>query len=482
MRVAPLGPVAGAYYLDNSRIAVIEGPVGSGKSTASCMRLGRHAMEQVPGTDGWGRTRFAIIRNTKPQLKDTTLPTWKLVYPEAQYGEIRTSDLVQKWKFKPKGRDWPIEAEFIFRALDDPDDVANLLSLEVTGFWLNECREQDEEIIGHLGRRCRYLNGDRPSTWSGWIGDTNPWDTEHWLQDRLVDNPRAGWAYFRQPGGMDPDAENLENLEQTEETLALPFDDPRRREQGRTYYTKALEDYSTEDARVYVHAERGTTRSGKPIYTNYNDRIHCQRFELDRRTPLRIGMDFGRTPAALIAQRDAFGAWRVRHELCGVDIGVNPFGFELKRFLADKFPGFEIEQFTGDPAGDAQDGRDETAFDLLRPAGFDMARPASTNEPSLRIGAVQDAFGRIANGQPALLIHPDCKILRRACIDGYHYRKLQVAGKRYDDKPNKNHPYSDVADALQYLLIGGGEGKALVKRTNQKPRRALGTTEYSEFG
>jgi hypothetical protein len=474
VRVAPLGPVCGAYYLDDSRVAVIEGPVGSGKSTGSCLRLQRHAYAQTPGTDGVARTRWAIVRNTKPQLKDTTIKTWLQVFPEALYGPFKHGeDLSHTWSFRPQGHEYPIHAEFLFRALDDPSDVAKLLSLEVTGFWFNELREISEEIVAQAGRRTRYLSGDRPSKWSGWIGDTNPWDTEHWLQDRLIDNPREGWRYFRQPGGMDPNAENLENLEQSEATLDLPFDDPRRREQGRTYYRKALVDYSPEDARVYVHAQRGRTRDGKPIYTDYSDSQHCAPFELDPRIELTIGIDFGRTPAATIGQTWPGGRHRIRHELCAFDMGVKTFGAELRRFLAEKLPEFRVGRVTGDPAGDAKDGSDNTAFDLLKASGI-VARPATTNELSVRIEAVNGSFRRLVDGEPALLIHPDCKMLRRACTDGYRYRKLKVAGDRYSDDPDKNQ-WSHVAEALQYHLLGGGEGRAVMGRTRtaaSRPRYA----------
>lgn len=478
MRVAPLGPVAGAYYLNDSRVAVIEGPVGSGKTTASCLRLQRHAYQQVPGTDGIGRTRWAIVRNTKPQLKDTTIKTWLQVFPEAEYGRFYTGDdLRQVWEFKPKGHPWPIYAEFIFRALDDAADVANLLSLEVSGFYFNEVREIDDEILAHAGRRVRYLSGDRPSNWSGWIGDTNPWDTEHHLQDKLVTNPREGWEHFIQPGGMDPNAENLENLDQTPETLALPFDHPKRREQGRQYYVKALQDYSPEDARVYVHAQRGLTRSGKPIYSDYNDLVHCKPFELDRRLPLDLGFDFGRTPACTIGQKDVRGRTRVRFELCGNDIGIKPFGQQVLRFINKRLQGFEIGTVTGDPAGEATDHSDNTAFALLKAAGIE-ARAARTNELSVRIEAVQDGFRTLIDGEPALLIHPDCKILRRACLDGYHYRKMQVAGNRYDDKPNKND-YSHVAEALQYQLLGTGEGRRVIRSKNARKGQLVVESDYS---
>jgi hypothetical protein len=453
MIVRPLPPVAGAYFNDQSRVAVIVGPVGSGKSTASCLRLARHAYNQAPGADGIARTRWAIVRNTKPQLRDTTLKTWLQVFPEAINCKFRQTDMSHVWSFKPKGHAHPIHAEFIFRALDDESDVANLLSLEVTGFYFNELREIAEPILAHAGRRSgRFPSaGDGGCTWAGWIGDTNPWDTEHYLHERMVTNPREGWALFRQPSGMSAEAENRENL-------------------PATYYEDALKDYSAEDARVYVHAEWGRTRSGKPIYTEFSEQTHVRPFELSPILPIRIGMDFGRTPAAVIGQCDALGRWTVRHELCAFDMGVTPFAEQLARFLADRCRGFDIEQFTGDPAGEARDANDETVFQILAAAGFPMARPASTNDPSLRVGAVQEAFRRMTQGIPALVIHPECKMLTRACVDGYHYRKLKVAGDRYEDKPDKNQ-WSHVAEALQYLLLGGGEGRAMIRRHGRSENR-----------
>ena len=37
---------------------------------------------------------------------------------------------------------------------------------------------------------------------------------------------------------------------------------------------------------------------------------------------------------------------------------------------------------------------------------------------------------------------------------------MQVSGERYDEKPNKNR-FSHIHDALQYMLLGAGEGRSL---------------------
>src|SRR5260370_16585750 len=84
----PDGAVLTRYVMSNNRVDIVEGPIGSGKTNAMFRRLGRHAMQQEPSPrDGLRRTRWAIIRNTFPELKRTTIPTWRRVWPANLYGE-----------------------------------------------------------------------------------------------------------------------------------------------------------------------------------------------------------------------------------------------------------------------------------------------------------------------------------------------------------------------------------------------------------
>jgi hypothetical protein len=468
MALSPLGPIAGAFCLDNHEVAVIMGPVGSAKTTAAAMRLARHAFEQEP-YEGVARTRFAIVRNTGPQLHDTTMKSWFKLFPtDNKYRKYTSTTKTQTWKFRPNGSKHVIHAEFIFRALDDEDDVANLLSLEVTGFWFNELREINTEILAHAGRRAgRYPGADLGGcTWRGWIGDTNPWAATSDLHEMFVANKRPGYEFFKQPGGMDPNAENLENLEQTRETLLLPWNDPRRREQGRTYYINALRDYNKYDADVYVHCKYGLSRTGKPVFVSYDDNAHCKPFELlktpDGAVPLLIGYDnTGRNPAAAISQKTEAGQWRIRYEFIGEGMGMKAHAAELARFLAEKIPKYRIEKITCDPAGQAK-GADDLDMRMIVSRQFPgvPVLNARTNDPATRIEAVDGTMRRLVNGEPAILIHPDCKTLRAACIHKYQYRKLKIAGEeRYTETPDKIPPYADIADALQYLMLGGGEGR-----------------------
>jgi hypothetical protein len=164
-------PTITAYMQSNDRFRFIMGPFGSGKSSGSIVEIPRRAAMQAPSTlDGKRKTRFAVIRNTMPQLRDTTMKTWFDWFPNGTLGF---------WKETGKTyfiRHGDIDCEVIFRALDDAEDVKNLLSLELTGAYINECREIPQEIVDGLdGRIGRYPSmREGGPTWMGIWGDTNP--------------------------------------------------------------------------------------------------------------------------------------------------------------------------------------------------------------------------------------------------------------------------------------------------------------------
>jgi hypothetical protein len=447
-----LAPIAGQFYKDNSDVACIMGPIGSGKTTASMLRLQRHAFEQNVAPDGVRYSRWGIVRNTYPQLQRNTMESWFQMFPKFRKGSHQwiSTKKMHVWDFIPPGDKHRIHAEFIFAALDDQQSVADLMGLEVTGWWYNELRLIDYNVAGQAATRAgRYpskaMGGPK---WYGWIADTNPWSTTSEYHTRFVVSKPDKWAFFRQPGGMSAEAENLRNLPG-----------------GREYYEKALHTIPSHEVDTLIHCKYGVSRDGRPVYVSYDDNFHCQQFEIargERYTPVWIGYDnTGRNPAAVIAQKTIDGQWRVRYEFCGEGIGMKAHAAALRRFLAEKIPNFRVERITCDPAGRAK-GADDLDMRMVIQREFPgvPVLNARTNEIATRIEAVDGVMRRNVNGAPAVLIHPDCKILREACISKYHYRKLKLAGEeRFTEEPEKISPYADVADALQYLLLGGGEGR-----------------------
>jgi hypothetical protein len=122
---------------------------------------------------------------------------------------------------------------------------------------------------------------------------------------------------------------------------------------------------------------------------------------------------------------------------------------KLKPLLANKFPGMPVIVI-GDPAGQQRAQTDErSVFDILKQEGFRVV-PARSNSIVARLTAVDKLLTRSVDGNPAMLIDPECKNLINALRGGYRY-KVKSSGD-VDDKPEKNK-YSHIADAFQYACL-----------------------------
>ena len=77
------------------------------------------------------------------------------------------------------------------------------------------------------------------------------------------------------------------------------------------------------------------------------------------------------------------------------------------------------------------------------------------------------------------MIDRRCPTLIKGFEGGYGYKRMQVSGERFDDKPDKNM-YSHIHDALQYLMLGAGEGRQLI--SGQRQAKAFNAkAEYDVF-
>ena len=83
-------PTIAKFFKSKGFVRGIMGPVGSGKSYACCAEIWRRAIQQKPSPrDGIKYTRFAIVRNTNPMLRTTTLKTWLELMPEHVWGPVK---------------------------------------------------------------------------------------------------------------------------------------------------------------------------------------------------------------------------------------------------------------------------------------------------------------------------------------------------------------------------------------------------------
>jgi hypothetical protein len=489
-------PVIGQVLADGtSKIRITTGPVGSGKSTAHCVDLMQIASSQPvePGTD-MRRSRFALIRNTSGELKTTTMKTWQECWPPEKTGPLRESSPMTHVISRPPRNGQPgIEAEFMFIPLDKPKDVRHLRSLDLTAAWCNEASELPPAIIQMLRTRVGRFprrQGDFEAHRATILCDTNAVDHDHWLATKELERPE-GWAFYRQPPAVldviphqdgqwlcteqderfagriipghamkaagkfwivNPQAENINNL-------------------GKNYYAETISGASEAWIRRFLQSRTGFLQEGKPVIPSYDDRACSADFPVLEGLPLMIGADVGGgtlQPAAVIGQYHPAGVWLIHYEMYASDMGLSRFATELKRLIGT-VPGFgqtiQIGKAYGDPAGAKRDELFETViFDHLRNDGIPI-EPAPSNEPAMRIQAIENALGRRVTteyGQAGLLVHSRCRMLRKALSGGWHYKRVQVSGEeRFHDKPNKNHPYSDLGDALGYLTLGGGEYRSM---------------------
>jgi len=462
----PDGGILKAFLNDDSFISGVRGPFGSGKSTAAIMKLIKNAQEQAIGPDGWRRRRTAIIRNTYPELRTTTMKSWHMWLPQHLGKWREAGPPMHYFKDDAKKFEW----EILFLALDRPDDASKILSMDLSDCWVNEAREVPKGIIDALtGRVGRY-----PPVWQGEVTkaqillDTNPPDTTSWwyvLAEHDMTNERNRqlvasmleaegvlrtkgilrpnqpiMSFFTQPSGRGPNAENLKFLRPG-------------------YYDLLMAGKSEDYIKVYVDGEYGFIMEGLPMFPEYRDTTHGSReFPIIRTLGFRIGLDFGFTPAATISQRLPSGRWLVQDELVSEKLGIDTFAKELKRRLADRYSGIRVISVRGDPSGDVSAPGESSPFAIMRANGFD-AWPATTQDPIRRREGVAYLLKNLVDGEPAIQIHPRCSWLRKGMAGGYHRRRLLVAGEiKYRHVPEKNE-YSHICEALEYDCVSAGEDR-----------------------
>lgn len=449
-------PTARLFHLCESPVRGIMGPIGSGKSVACCMEILSRAMRQHPSSDGVRRTRWAIIRQTYPELKSTTINTWKEWIPDdvcpITYGAPIDGHMV-----RPLGDGTTIDMQVYFLALDKPRDVKKLLSLELTGAWINEAREIDRTIAtAAFSRSGRYPSKRDCSeiTWSGLIMDTNPPDDDHWWYRLAEDQHLDGWRFFKQPGALVP---VLDANGRTVGYEANPAaENVGNQSLGYQYWMRLTEGADPEWVAVHCCGQYGSVFDGKPVYAGvYNDAVHVspRPLGLFRGRPIHLGWDFGLTPSCIIGQIAPNGQLRILRELVCERGGVKQFTTDVvKPTLASTFPNIPIVSM-GDPAGNQASQADElTCLRQLDMLGIPTS-PAPTNDFLPRRQAVIDRLTRTTDGQPAFLLDPSCKMLRRGFLGGYKFERVQVSGEeRYRDVPAKNK-FSHPHDALQYLTL-----------------------------
>jgi len=448
------------YMQSDARHRFIAGPFGSGKTVGGLVDIVRRAqMQRVSSSSGKRKSRWAVVRNTMPQLRGTTMKSWFDWFPNGSLGYYQTTT---KTYYIKQG---DVDAEVIFTALDTPEDVKNLLSLELTGALLAEYREIPREIVealdGRIGRYPRMSEGG-PS-WVGMWGDSNmPEEGSYWhakQEGRDPDDSKQAlpndWDIYIQPAAMlktsegyvlNPRAENLQNL---------PAD----------YYQQLIKDKTEDFIRVNVLAQYGRSKGGRPVHPEFSRDLHVAKSLIipNRDLVLLVAADFGLTPAIVLKQQNAFDCVLTLDEVVTFDMGLErAIETKLLPLLAKKYKGgakngeYEII-VTGDPSGETGSQSDETScVDIFREykRHLGKVKMASTNAPVARRGGTDHFL--VARGTSTYLVDPNCDALIAALSGGFMFKRYKDG--RHGDEVEKND-HSHVGEASEYADMYFAEGR-----------------------
>lgn len=409
------------------------GPVGSGKTTGIFFKLVHMAAQQAPSPDGVRRTRAVIVRNTLPQLRDTTLSSWNYWFKDGQAGSWHATQN----KFILRFND--VECEVLFRPLDTADDVARVLSLEVTFAILDEFVQIPRAIVDALSARLgRYpASKDGGATNWGMWGSSNPDTEDNWWFDYLHNSLPENARYFVQPSGFTPKAENIDNLP------------------GRAaYYTNQAKGKSEAWIKQFIEAEWGFSAAGKAVVGTFKSDLHIPTAKLlfNPHLPLVFGFDPGIGGSACIfGQQDHYGRLLVLGELVQQGYGAKRMIEEVIRpYIRRRWPDAKEIICAPDPAAANRAQTDERAVvDEFR-KHFSV-RIETNNRLPMRLDAIEHFTTRLVEMKPALAIDAkECPILVRALKGGWRYEVDQKRDSIKGAQPEKN-AYSHPGDAFGYL-------------------------------
>lgn len=499
------GPVAAAFLADRSSIVkCLMGPVGGGKTISCVYDSIRAASLTPPCNDGIIRYRRAIIGTTYGQIERNLYPSWKRWCPtdnENQWteqewkgggGRFATHDM--SWNVLAGNHIREVRAQYLFAAIGDAAVEEFMRGFEPTDVWLYETDQHVEATMNAaLTRIGRYpATGDARDAVPrsvGFhrcvVGDLNAPDIDSWFFRRFEEADTSidldGRVYklslYKQPSGLAPKAENIQNLPDG-------------------YYSQQVASLSGQRngrnlIRRMVHAQYAPSSHGEPIYgDDYSDDVHLiDAIEPLKGVPLELGFDQGlRRPACVITQtHPSTGQCRVLAEVVPGRMSAPRFAKQVQLKCAEVAPGCRLADIAYcDPAGfdgaDKEGGETAWAEQVARELGITIL-PTETNEVEPRIEAVaQDLRDRIDAHTPGLVIDKrHCPLLRRGFVSHYRYERVRIGNtERTKDQPEKTDE-SNPHDALQYQRLGK-KGRSGVIRFEPRAERAPARSAAGDTG
>lgn len=475
-RYVPPGPVAQAFIVSEKLTKVIMGPLGGGKTTACAFaRIYAATLAPVARHPEDGRPtrmcRWIVLRDTFRSAEKTVLESWKQWFPKGYPGSSWQggNDRPVTHTLRFIGQDGVrIEAITEFAGLGENSVETLMKGREYSGAWQNEIDTHAEGSLDDLEQRVgRYPKADillspeeiaalerelRTTIISGQrrrfvIGDMNAPTLDNWTYAAFVTKRKPDRGFFQQPSGRSAEAENRFNLEPD-------------------YYERIVRNQDDHFVKRMVDNEFGYSRAGKPVLESFNYQRHVSghRLAFKPELDLHIGIDAstgGLSPAAVFAQ-----AWSPRIALLdelylGHGVGPARFGEALKMKIDADYREAKRIVVWADPAaqyGADREGGQLAALEILQVIlGVPVLIPANgSNELAMRLDAVNaELRGYLEPHSHLIVCREKCPLWIEAAAGKYRFRrKPEASSNEYDEIPEKLHPWSDVQDAGQYVILG----------------------------
>lgn len=466
------GPISDAFLLSRAFIKIIIGPVGSAKTMTALRALRRVAMRQKGRRDPrgvlWRKARVGVIRETYPNIEKNTLPSWFRIHPESDgkftWKAPYTHRLNLVLEQDDQGRAVAVcDFEIEFRAIGDRSVEEVCRGWEVVAVMIDEADLQPAALLGFLtGRVGRFSDLD-PSLvvdpqiilslnapyMDNWVygmaieGNLNDIDDE---VRELLDG-RELIEVFVQPGGRDPDAENLHNLQK-----------------GYYQIQAAANKHRPDYVARMIDNKFVPMQFGQPVNPQFDFREHVRVLEWDKSRLLTIGLDQGLNAAAAFTQRTAELGLRTLRELVNfredgklAKIGASAFGQMLKAELNEHF--FDLHpdmvRIVCDPAAWVASDNEDQQMDWVRIVRRELDLPvlkAKSNKPALRNEAIWQAMSE----RGGYAVDPSCRHLIKGHLGGYRYQKADMSdGEKRGHLTIADTIHTHVCDAEQYAALEG---------------------------
>lgn len=413
-------PIQHRFITSRAEADLFASRMGEGKSAALCWAAYHHVAEN-PGAVQ------AFIRDTWENLRDTTQREFFSWFPPGVMGEYVSSRKTFYWKIGD------LRGEVMFIGMDDPKDASKLQSRALGAFFMDEpAPAADSGGIAELifDTAMTRLRQRKINWYAAKLAENNP-DESHWTYRKFVDPGTPGYVCWQTQ-----DPENLANL---------PKD----------YYERMRRQWAGRPdlVRRFADGKFGFQRIGQAVTPGWSDELHlADELQVIKGRELLLLWDFGLTPVCVITQVAPSGHWNIL-EVCYDE--EQPLGaYDLIQQIVKPVLSERYEEcpwnHTGDPAGQKRSEVriDQTPVSAIQRELGGRWRPGPSSIPE-RVNPLRWALAQVRNGTGMVRVDRQrARAVHHALRGGWHFHVAR--GGVVSTEPVKNHPDSDIGDAVGY--------------------------------